>query len=147
MRPLVAGVLYFGAVFALGFALGTARILLVVPLAGEVGAVLLELPVMLAASWAACGWIVRRLRVSAAANARITMGAVAFALLMVAELAVSVFALHRTPAEHFATYRSLGALLGLAAQIVFAGMPLFTRSVPRGRSGTAHGATSSRHHF
>jgi hypothetical protein len=48
---------------------------------------------------------------------------------MLAELGVSVFAFGRTPAEHLATYHSAGALLGLAAQIIFAAIPLFRRSV------------------
>ena len=40
---------------------------------------------------------------------------VTFALLMLAELAVSVFGFGRTVAEHLATYRATGAQLGLAA--------------------------------
>jgi hypothetical protein len=51
------------------------------------------------------------------------MGAVAFALLMVGELCVSVFGFGRTVAEHFATYGALEAQLGLAAQLLFAAFP------------------------
>ena len=52
------------------------------------------------------------------------MGALAFALLMAAELAVSVFALWRSPAEHFSVYSSVHGAIGLAAQIAFALFPL-----------------------
>lgn len=127
MRALAAGVLYFLTVFALGFALGVLRVLCIEPRLGSVGAVLFELPVMLSASWIVCGWLVRWLRLSPAIVDRLIMGGVAFALLMIAELAVSVLAFGRTPAEHLSTYRSLSALLGLAAQLAFAAMPLFSR--------------------
>lgn len=124
MRATGAGISYFALVFALGFVLGTIRALLVAPHLGDTGAVFLELPIMLVASWIACGWVLRRLRIGPEFGARLTMGMVAFTLLMVAELGVSIYAFGRTPAEHLATYRSASALLGLAGQIVFAALPL-----------------------
>jgi hypothetical protein len=127
MRAVAAGALYFAVIFALGFILGTIRVLLIAPRLGEAGAVLVELPIMLMASWIACGWVLRRLRVGLGFETRLTMGGVAFALLMLAEVGVSVFAFGRTPAEHLATYRSASALLGLAAQLIFAAMPLLRR--------------------
>lgn len=127
MRAVTAGALYFAVIFTLGFGLGTIRVLLIIPFLGELGAVLIELPVMLVASWIACGWVLRRLRVASTLWARLLMGGVAFTLLMMAEIGVSVFAFGRTPAEHLETYRSASALLGLSAQIVFAGMPLVRR--------------------
>jgi hypothetical protein len=129
---LVAGTLYFAVVFTLGFVLGTARVVLVVPRLGEVGAVALELPIMVAASWFICGWLVARRAVAPETKARLLMGGVAFALLMAAELGVSVFAFGRELAEHIAAYRAPSAQLGLAAQILFAAFPLI-----RGRSGAA----------
>jgi hypothetical protein len=130
MRAVLAGILYFVFIFALGFALGTARVLVVAPLLGEVEAVLLEIPIMLAASWIACGWLVRRFRISPTVGSRLSMGVLALALLMLAEFMVSVFAFERTPAEHLASYLSWSAVLGLAAQIAFAAMPLVvSRSV------------------
>jgi hypothetical protein len=120
---LLAAFAYFAIAFAAGFALGTVRVLAVVPLVGELGAVALELPVMLAVSWLAAGWCVRWFAVPARAGPRLVMGGLAFVLLMLAELGVSVAAFGRSPAEHLATYRNLPALAGLAAQVGFALFP------------------------
>jgi hypothetical protein len=48
-----AALRYFGLIFALGFLLGTVRTLLLAPATGATAAVLIELPVMLGASWLA----------------------------------------------------------------------------------------------
>jgi hypothetical protein len=128
-RAAQAGILYFAIVFALGFALGTARTLLVAPVAGETGAVLLELPLMIAASWLLCGWTLRRLSVPTRAADRIVMGAVAFALLMAAETLVGTQLIGRTAAEQLASYERPGAAIGLVAQIAFALFPLLRLKV------------------
>lgn len=110
--------------FAIGFVLGTIRVFFVAPNLGATAAVAIELPVMLAASWIACAWLVRRFHVPAALGARVVMGVVAFALLMAGELGVSVFAFGRSVAEHFSTYGAFEAQLGLAAQLLFAAFPV-----------------------
>ena len=51
------------------------------------------------------------------------MGAVALALTLTAEMALSVLLLGRTPAEHLAAYARAAGYIGLAAQIVFALIP------------------------
>jgi hypothetical protein len=122
-----AGLLYVALVFGLGFVVGTLRVLVVEPRFGATGAVLVELPVMLAASWLACGFALRRPPVPPAPSARLLMGAVAFAVLMALELAVSVLGFGRTPTQHLATYREADKLLGLAAQLAFAAFPLLRR--------------------
>jgi hypothetical protein len=122
-----AGVAYFAVVFAVGFALGTVRVLALAPRLGEAGAVLVELPVMLAVSWLACGLVLDRWRVPAGWRPRLAMGGVALGLLILAELGVSVLGFGRSVGEHFATYRSWGPALGLAAQLAFAAMPLARR--------------------
>lgn len=117
---LRAGFFYF----LIAFALGVFRVMVVIPRLGDTNAVLIELPVMLALSWMACAWLVRRFAVPRRTAERLAMGALAFALLMLGELAVSVFGFGRTVAEHLATYQTPGAQLGLAAQLVFALLPL-----------------------
>lgn len=128
---LRAGFFYFMLVFALGFALGVFRVMVVIPRPGDTTAVLIELPVMLVSSWMACVWLVRRFAVPPRAAERLAMGVFAFALLMLAELAVSVFGFGRTVPEYLATYRATGARFGLAAQSLFALFPLVQRFVAR----------------
>lgn len=126
MKHLAAASAYFALVFALGFLLGTVRTLLVpdAPGAPRLLGVLIELPVMLAASWFLCAYVVRRLEVPATAEARLLMGGLAFLFLLVAELLVGVFLFGRPVAAHFALYRDASYALGLAAQVAFASMPL-----------------------
>jgi len=119
-----AGLAYFGAVFVVGFMLGAVRVLLLVPRLGETVSVLLEVPVILAVSWRVSGWTTREFRVSSAVPRRLLMGVVAFALLMLAEMGVSVFAFGRSIEDHFAAYRSSQGVIGLIAQIAFAFIPL-----------------------
>jgi ABC-type uncharacterized transport system permease subunit len=120
----MAGVSYWAVVFTVGIALGTIRVLLAAPLLGETAAIVLELPIMLAASWLVCGWLLDRFSVPARWTARLAMGGLAFVLLMIAELALSLFALGRSTAEHLGTYRTLDGLTGLAAQVAFGALPL-----------------------
>lgn len=121
--PLISGAVYFALVFAVGFVLGTLRVLVVIPRLGETAAVLIELPIMLAVSWFVCGWVLKQRPVPSHLLPCLVMGGFAFTLLMMAELALSVFAFGRTVTEHFATYQSVNALLGLAMQMMFAAFP------------------------
>lgn len=128
---LRAGLFYFMLVFAIGFAFGVIRVMVVIPRFGDTNAVLIELPVMLALSWMACAWLVRRFAVPPRTAERLAMGAFAFALLMLGELAVSVYGFGRTAAEHLAAYQTTLAQLGLATQLVFALFPWVQRFVAR----------------
>jgi hypothetical protein len=123
-RAVAAGGLYFAFVFAAGFALGTLRVLVLAPALGDTGAVALELPLMLAISWLACGVVLRRLAVPATVATRLVMGGFAFALLIGAETALGVLGFGRTLGEQIATWRALPAQLGLVAQLAFALFPL-----------------------
>lgn len=132
LRGFNAGLGYFALVFAAGFLLGTLRILAISPWIGDAVAVLVELPIMLAVSWVACGWIAGRFSVPGALAPRLMTGAVAFALLMVAEIGVSVLALGRTVVQHFETYRTTASTLGLLAQVAFALFPVIQLRAGRG---------------
>ena len=115
---------YFAAVFAAGFLLGVARTLLIAPRTGDLPAVALELPLILAVSWFACGWAIRRHDVVSESGARLVMGVTSFILLMAAELAVSTLIAGRSLDEHMALYRTAPVLLGLCGQLVYAALPL-----------------------
>lgn len=119
---LVAGATYFAGVFALGFALGVPRTLWLAPALGPTAAVLIELPVILGFSWWWCRRLLARRRLDTAGRA--LMGASAFALLILAELALSMLLAGRTVGEHFALYVQPQHLLGLAGQVAFAALPL-----------------------
>ncbi|MCM5570097.1 hypothetical protein M6I34_06220 [Burkholderiaceae bacterium FT117] len=122
-RALVAGLAYFAAVFAAGFALGIVRTLLVQPLAGATLAVAIELPIIVGFAWFACRVLALRLRVPAGGGHRLAMGGLAFGLLMIAELATSMLLGGRSAAQHLALYREAPHLLGLAGQIAFGLFP------------------------
>ena len=92
-----AGLLYFLGTFAIGFALGTVRTLLLVPRVGALAAVAMEVPLMLLASWWVCGVVLRRFPVPPARLLRLTMGGSAFLLLMLAELALAVWGFGQSP--------------------------------------------------
>src|SRR5215468_9464757 len=85
-RATEAGALYAIIVFVIGFILGTIRVLLVAPRLGETTAVIIEAPIMLAASWFVCRWCVDRLDVGRKVTARALLSLVAFLVLMSAEV-------------------------------------------------------------
>lgn len=123
IAALQAGLIYAAIVFAVGFLLGTLRVLVAGPALGETIAVLIELPVILSASWIVCRWITRRFTVPNEIAARLAMGAAALTALPLAKAVVSLMLFGRTIAEFLATYRTLGAQIGLAGQVVFALFP------------------------
>jgi len=129
-----AGVAYALTVFAIGFLLGTARILLLAPRVGSTIAVSVEAPIILAASWYISRIWMRRLTVSTEIRARILVGAVAFVTLMILEVALSSSLFHRSIGEYLADFRSPAGAIGLTAQICFATFPLLN-AVVRGRLG------------
>jgi len=126
-RALIAGSVYFGVLFALGFALGTVRVIVVAPRIGELAATMAEVPVMLLASWLACGWIVRRWSVPYRVSSRAAMGAWFLGLLLAAEALLGLTLFGRTGAAQWAALTSPAGLLGLAAQLAAALFPLAFR--------------------
>lgn len=119
----MAALASFALVFAAGFALGALRALWLGPLIGETAAVALELPVMLAVSWRATRFCIRRFSVPARLGARLGMGAGAFALLMLAEIALAAAMTGADAAAMAGGWRSAPGLLGLAGQLVYGLMP------------------------
>ena len=131
MRTLRAAGIYFAIVFAAGFIFGTIRTLLLVPHIGATAAVTIEAPLILLVSWFASLAVVERLQIPAEFSRRLAMGAYAFTILMVAELALGVILFGQTPAGHFASYRDLSQQIGLAAQLAFAFIPALQVSFGR----------------
>ena len=126
-RALVAGLLYALATYTIAFALGAFRTIVIVPLTGPMIAVLLEMPVVLTVAWLLCRPIVRRCAVPTAWPARAGMGLVALVVILLLEAALATLGFGQTLAQHLAGYAETGPQLGLAAQLMFAAIPLVRR--------------------
>lgn len=124
-KALRLALIYFAAVFAVAFVLGTIRTLVLFPMLGEMRAVLLELPVILTVAWLVCGRLLRGSSLTAAEAA--AMGTMAFVLVMLGEVGLSFWLAGRTLAEHLALYVEPTRILGLSGQIAFAAIPLLRR--------------------
>ena len=122
-RATKAGGLYAIIVFLIGFILGTIRVLLVAPCLGETSAVIIEAPIMLAASWLVCRWCVDRLNVTRNVPARSLMGFIAFLALMSAELGLGAV-LGGSVLDQLAAYKTPPGAIGLAGQVIFATFPV-----------------------
>lgn len=126
-RVIRAAAIYFGFVFGAGFALGTLRTLFVAPRFGELLAVILELPAMLAISWIVCGRVVTRLQLPLRLAPRAAMGGIAFGLLMLTEFTLAIGLFGRSPSEYAAHFTTPHGLVGLIGQILFGLMPIVRR--------------------
>lgn len=128
-RPARAGILYCTVVFAAGFVLSVLRIVWVAPLSGELVAVLLEAPILLAIAWGACGWVAERLDVPQPFLDRLVMGGVAVVVMVLAEAIAAMLAGGRSLGEFSERSGESAVLLGLLAQLAFAVFPLLQRRV------------------
>ncbi|MCF1709875.1 hypothetical protein L0V05_13730 [Tabrizicola sp. J26] len=123
LRPALA---YTAVSFAMGFLLGTGRVLFIAPAIGPFAAVALELPLMLAVSWLAAGKVLQRWPLPDRAS-RLGMGIVAFLLLMGAELALGRWGFGQSWVQLAYGLMKPAGMLGLAGQIGFGLIPLIRR--------------------
>lgn len=124
-KSLTAGGVYFGLVFSLGVILGVLRVTVVAPRLGVAGAMAVELPIMLIASWIICGGVLTRFDIGAERGERSLMSATALVLIVIAELALARLLAGQTFGETLASYRNIPAIMGLATQVAFVLFPLF----------------------
>lgn len=129
-RIVLPALVYVSTVFAAAFVLGALRVLVVAPRLGELAAVALEVPVVLGLSWLVAGRVLRRWPLPKPGQ-RLAMGALAFALLMLAETLLGLTLFGRTIAEILAPMATRPGLVGLAGQIGFGLVPAL-RGQPRG---------------
>ncbi len=118
-----AGICYFALVFSAGFALGTLRELGVRPLLGNDLARLAELPIMVLVAWLICRWLVLRLEVPTDVFTRVAMGAIMFALAMIAEAMVGKFVMNLTVSDQMRMLGGTTGIIGLMAQLATATFP------------------------
>lgn len=125
MQVLKAAIVYFGLAFGAGFALGTVRVLWIVPRVGTKTAELLEAPIMLAVTILAARWVVRRLSPRVGAAARLGVGFIALGCLLVAEFGVALWLRGLTIREYLAGRDPVSGTVYFILLGVFAVMPLF----------------------
>ena len=105
------------------FVLGTVRGPPVAPSIGELPAVLIEAPIMLAASWWICARVMRRFGVGPTRWARLIVGALSLGLLMVFEFMGGCLILGRSGAQQLAAITTVAGLVGLTGRMLFATIP------------------------
>ena len=113
------GAVYALAVFAAGFMLGALRTLVIAPCFGDLTAVLIELPIILAVSWLVFGGLARR-----PVSSKGLTGLVAFLVLIGLELALSAVIAEGGVRGFLASWLTPAGTIGLAGQIAFALIPL-----------------------
>jgi hypothetical protein len=123
-RAIRAGLLYCVVLLAAGLVLSVIRTFWIAPLSGQLVAVWLEAPVILAVSWTACGWVAEQLDLSESFLDRLTMGGVALAGVIGVEAFVAIVGDRQTLRDYVLTNGRIGVLLGLLAQLGFAGFPI-----------------------
>jgi hypothetical protein len=124
MQILKAGILYFALVFGAGFALGTIRILLVVPRFGTRAAELMETPIMLVVSIVAARWIIQRLAVPFTVSSRLGMGCFALIFMLITEFTLVLWLRGLSINEYLATRDPVSGTVYYVTLGVFAIMPL-----------------------
>jgi hypothetical protein len=122
-NALFTGLLYFLAVFTFAFAMGVTRELVVAPRVGSTVAVLMEIPLIIVASWIVAHRLLRNRAFTVAQRA--TMGATAFALTLASEAVLSGIIRGQSIADWVAGLATPLGLAGLAGQLAFAALPIF----------------------
>ena len=124
-RAMIAATVYFLALFALGFALGTIRVTVMAPRFGEFAATMAEVPVMLAAAFFSCRWAIRHWQVPHALLIRSAMVGWFITLLLLFETLLGTMLFGRTVAALWAALATPAGMLGFAAQFIAALLPAF----------------------
>jgi hypothetical protein len=132
MRMLKASVLYYIGVFAVGFVLGTIRVLIVVPRLGVRWAELLEQPLMLAASFFFSRLVLLR-HGPFPLSRRLVIGLFALTLMLGTEIALTLLVQGRTLAQYLTGRDLVSGIAYLLSLAAFALMPVFAGHGPAPR--------------
>jgi len=115
-------VAYFAAVFSIGFLLGVVRTLWIAPRLGGRAAELVEMPMMVAASFLVARALMSRAGAVGVRDA-VLVGLAALALLLCAELVSVALVSGQTPAEYVASRDPVSGSAYVLALLLFAAMP------------------------
>jgi hypothetical protein len=118
-----AGLLYFGVVFGVGFALGVIRTLWIVPEVGVRAAELIEMPFMIVVTIIVCRLVMRRFAVPPSLWPRLAMGLVGLAMLIGAELVLGSLLFGRTFFQYITSRDPVSGAAYFLALGMFGAMP------------------------
>ena len=139
-RAVLAGLFYFGNVFAVGFVLGVIRTFIIEPRVGHLTAIMVETPAMLAVSFDAAMRVIERLDVPRGFGPRLVMGGSAVTLLLLAEFLLGTILQRLTASVFFTGFTTLSGAISLGAFAIFAALPAFLGQIAqrneRARTGT-----------
>jgi hypothetical protein len=133
MRMLKAGLIYFLLVFALGWVLGPIRELWAVPRFGRIPALLTEAIIMLIGMFISARWVIGHSNVAQTLGSTISMGLVAFAILLPAEIAGVLWMRGLSLQEYLANFVSTPGVISAAMFLLFAAMPSLVTLLKHGR--------------
>jgi hypothetical protein len=122
LAACIMGLRYYAIIFGLAFALGIAKTLVVAPRLGAMAAVLLEVPIIVAVSWAVARRLLGPHFFTLAQRA--AMGATAFMLTMVSEVILAEVLRGQSVIGWATDVLTPLGLTGLAGQIAFAVVPI-----------------------
>lgn len=135
MSVLRSALAYFGLVFGAGFALGTVRTLWLVPVLGERWAELAETPLMLGVVFLSARFVAGRAR-ERGRPARLAIGALALALLVLAELGVVLFVRGQSVADYVASRDPMSGSAYVVSLVLFAVAPALLGARSRRDAGS-----------
>lgn len=118
-----AGLVYFLMVMGTGFVLGAIRVPLLVPRLGVRWAELAEMPVMAAVIFRAAGYILQRFPEVRSSGRSVAAGLLALALLVCAELSLTVALQDQSVASFIAGRDRVSGTVYLAMLVVYGLMP------------------------
>lgn len=124
LRVLWAALAYFALAFGAGFCLAFIRIPILEPRLGARWAELIETPFMLVAILLAARGVVSRFAVPPTAGARLGMGLLALACMLIAEFGLVLALRGMTIDQYFATRDPVSGTVYYLALAVFALLPL-----------------------
>ena len=137
MQVVRAAARYSALVFGIGFALGTVRVLLVVPRLGERTVELIEAPLMVFVSWLVARWLTRRYTGIRRPVSSFAVGALALAFLLMLEVAVGTIFFGLSPGSALIKPDPVRAASYYTALALFAVMPLFVSRSSQARTSSA----------
>jgi hypothetical protein len=126
VNPVAAGAAFALLLLLAGTIFGVVRVLVLAPQFGEVEALAIELPAMLAIAWVLAGRLVRRLP-RPDPGARATLAASAALLFFAGEIGFGWAFSGQPPATWAAGLARPAALAGFAAQLAALAMPILRR--------------------